>query len=155
VEETRRGDLAAGTDTVPARQRLLSAVLAVELLWLLLTAAVIVFLAAHLGPSDETVGNDPQIDRALVYVVPPLVLLVGLAILGARGAVDRFRGGQQHLGALSRLALWVTAAGNAVLAATIASSLYHAHASWMALGTVLLVAAALTMAGCAAAARRR
>src|SRR5437763_9302201 len=93
VEVTRRGHLAAGTEAVPARQRLLSAVLAVEVLWLLLTAAVIVFLAAHLGSAGETVGNDPEIDRRLVYVVPPLAALVGLALLGARGAVDHRRAG--------------------------------------------------------------
>jgi hypothetical protein len=137
---------------VPARQRLLSGALAIELVWLVLMAAVIVFLAAHLGDGSEEFGSDPATDRALLYVVPPIAAALGLALVGARQALDR-SGRAEPTTRISRLALWVTAAGNAGLLATIAASLYHAEASWMVLGGGLLVAVGLITAGCVRAAR--
>src|SRR5207248_1391900 len=68
-------DLRVEVREVPARRRVLSAALALELVWLMLTAAVVVSLAAHLGSADE-VGVDPASDRLLVYLVPPMTVVV-------------------------------------------------------------------------------
>jgi hypothetical protein len=137
---TRRGDLQAEVFAVAPRQRLLGAALALELAWLALTAAALVFLAAHLGSGGDDVVAAAQDGRFLVYVVPPVALLIGTSLVGAR------RG--------SRPALWGAAAANSALAATIAASLYHAEVSWMVLGSLLLVAVGLVTGGCVGGARR-
>ena len=148
-----RADPRAGMGVAPPRQRLLSAALAIELVWLALTAAVVVFLAAHMGDGSEEFGGDPSTDRVLVYVVPPVAAALGLALVGARQALDRQGRTGQPVTLLRRIGLWLSAAGNAGLMATIAASLYHAEASWMVLGAALLLVVGLVTAGCVRTAR--
>lgn len=148
-----RGDLQSGVGVVPPRRRLLSGALAIELVWLVLTAAVVVFLAAHLGGDADNVGGDPSTNRLLVYAVPMVTAVLALALLGARHALDRHEGSYPSVPPILRAALWVSGGGNAVLLVTIAASLYHAEASWMVLGGALLAAVGLVTAGCVRAAR--
>jgi hypothetical protein len=139
--------------TVPTRRRLLSGALALELAWLILTAAVVFFLAAHFGDGPDDVTGDVAVDRVLVYLVPPITAALALAIVGARRALDGGAWDGGHLTRSLRLAVWMTAAGNAGLAATIAVSLYHAEASWVVLGGALLVAVAVITVGLVRVAR--
>ena len=69
------------------RVRVLSAALSFELLSLLLVAASVVFFAAHLGPGSEEITGDATVRGVLLLVVPPIAVLVGLALMGARQAV--------------------------------------------------------------------
>ena len=142
----------AGVGSVPAPRRLLSFALAVEVAWVLLTAAVVLFLAGHLGDSSDRLSGDATGDRFLVYLVPPLAFVLVVALVGARQALGRGRE-RRRMPPTSRVALWMAAAGNAGLVAAVAVTLYHAQASWVVLGGVIAGLAALVTAGCARAAR--
>jgi hypothetical protein len=118
--------------------RILSAVLTLELLWLLLVTVSIVFLAAHLGPGAEEFTGDATVRGVLLTAAPVLAVLVGLALIGARQAIDHMTSKPTvPLGRTHRLALWVTAVANAAVVVTILVSLYHAHMTWLAVGLLL------------------
>jgi hypothetical protein len=135
--------------------RILSAVLALELLWLLLVTASVVFLAAHLGPGAEDFAGDATVRGALLTVMPPMAVVLGLAIIGARQAIDRVSAAPRHpLSGVLRLALWLTAAANAAVVVSILMSLYHAHATWIVVGLLLAVGLAAVAWACARTASR-
>jgi hypothetical protein len=124
--------------------RLLGAVLTLELLWLLLVTASIVFLAAHLGPGAEEFTGDATVRGLLLTAAPVVAVLVGLALIGARQAIDRVSSVPTvPLSRMHRAALWVTAVANAAVVVTILVSLYHAHMTWLVVG--LLLAAGLSI----------
>ena len=129
--------------------RVLSAVLSLELLWVLLVAASVVFLAAHLGPGAEEFTGDATVRGVLLVAAPPLAVVLGLALIGARHGVER-RGASpaQPLGRVLRLALWITAVANAAVVLSILTSLYHAHMTWVAVGLVLAVALSWVALAC-------
>ena len=121
----------------------MSAVLALELLWLLLVTASVVFLAAHLGADADDFPADPAARRLLLIALPPLAVILGLALIVARQAVDRrgaAPGGSSE--AMRRAALWVSAIANVAVVLSILTSLYHARMTWIVVG--LLLAAGLS-----------
>ncbi len=123
--------------------RVLSAVLAFELLWLLLVTASVVFLAAHLGPGAEEFTGDATVRRVLLIAVPPVAVVIGLGLIGARQAIDRVTATPHAtLSRIRRVALWLSAIVNAAVVASILTSLYHAHMTWIVVG--LLLAAGLS-----------
>jgi len=130
--------------------RLLSAVLALELLWLLLVAASIVFLAAHLGPGAEEFTGDATVRGVLLMAAPPVAIVFGLGLIGARQALEHFAAAPHApLRPVLRGALWLTAVANGVVVISILTSLYHAHPTWLVVG--LLLAAGLAAVGWACA----
>jgi len=145
----------AATTTTSNRTRVLSAVLAFELLWLLLVTASVVFLAAHLGADADDFPADPNLRRLLLLGLPPLAVLLGLALIGARQAVDRRAGNaDETLDSRRRLALWVSAAANVAVIVSIVSSLYHAHMTWVVVGLLLATGLALVAWACVRTARQ-
>ena len=122
------------------RARVLSAVLALELLWLLLVTSSVVFLAAHLGPGAEEFTGDATVRGVLLIAVPPVAVVVGLGLIGARQAIDRVTATPHAaLSSIRRVALWLSAIVNAAVVATILTSLYHAHMTWIVVGLLLAV----------------
>jgi hypothetical protein len=137
-----------------ATQRLLSAVLVLELLWLLLVAASVVFLAAHLTGSSEDVAGDPVPRRTLLLAVPVLSVGLGFALIGARQAVDRrATSPDEGLSRVLRSCLWLTAAANAAVVVTIVTSLYHARATWVVVGVLLAAGLSAVAVACMRTAR--
>jgi len=134
----------SGEETSSATgSRVLSAVLALELLWLLLVTASVVFLASHLGPGAEEFTGDATARGVLLVAVPPVAIVIGLALIGARQAIDRVTATPPApLSRFLRLGLWLSALANAVVVASILTSLYHAHMTWIVVG--LLLAAGLS-----------
>ena len=131
----------------PATQRLLSAVLVLELVWLLLVAASVVFLTAHLTGSSEDIAGSPVPRRTLLLAVPALAVGLGFALIGARQAVDRrVTPPAEGLSGVLRACLWLTAAANAAVVVSILLSLYHARTTWVVVG-VLLAAGLSAVAG--------
>src|SRR5436305_10932300 len=115
--------------------RVLSAVLALELLWLLLVTASIVFLAAHLGPEAEEFTGDATVRGVLLVATPPVAIVVGLALIGARQAIDHIAAAPDApLRPVLRGALWLTAVANGAVVVSILTSLYHAHPTWLVFG---------------------
>src|SRR5689334_129488 len=95
------------------RARILPAVLVLELVWLVLTTASVVFLAAHLGPGAEEFTGDKAARSVLLIAVPPVAVLVGLALIGARQAVEHVATAPHApLSGVLRLALWASAVAN-------------------------------------------
>ena len=136
------------------RARILSTVLVLELVWLALTAASVVFLAAHLGPRAEEFTGDKTVRSVLLLGVPPVAVLLGLALIGARQAVEHTAGAPHApLNGVLRLALWVTAAANTVVVVSIVTSLYHAHLTWFVVGVLLAAGLSAVAWTCARGAR--
>src|SRR4051794_37710028 len=131
----RFGMPVAGSTTrapLATSSRVLSIVLALELVWLLLVATSIVFLAAHLGAGTDEITGSPSSRRMLLIVVPPLTVALGLALIVARHAVDRRAASPDALlNRRQRLSLCVTALANGAVVLSIAISLYHAHTTWL------------------------
>jgi len=145
----------AATTTTSNRARVLSAVLVLELLWLLLITASVVFLAAHLGADADDFPADPALRRLLLLGLPPLAVVLGLALIGARQAIDRRAiSPGEDLDSRRRLALWVSAAANGALIVTIVISLYHAHMTWVVVGLLLAAGLAVVAWACVRTARR-
>jgi hypothetical protein len=139
----------------PTGYRLLSIVLALELVWLLLVAASLVFLAAHLGADADEITGGPNSRRMLLLTVPPLTVGLGLAVIGARRALERRVAAPEcSLRATLRLSLGLTAVANVVLMVSILTSLYHAHATWVLVGLALAAGLGLVAAACARAAHQ-
>jgi hypothetical protein len=143
--------------TVPATTgyyRLLSVVLALELVWLLLVAASLVFLAAHLGPDADEITGGPNSRRMLLLTVPPLTVGLGLAIIGARQGLDRRIDAPGSLLATPlRLCLGLTALANGVIVVSLLTSLYHARTTWFVVGLAIASALGVVAIGCGRAAR--
>ena len=136
------------------RARILSTVLVLELVWLALTAASVVFLAAHLGPRPEEFSGDKAVRGVLLVAVPPVAVLLGLALIGARRAVEHTASAPHApLNGVLRLALGVTAAANAVVVISIVTSLYHAHLTWFVVGALLATGLSAVAWTCARTAR--
>jgi hypothetical protein len=146
----------AGHRSATRWRRLLAAALHFELVWLLLVAVVIVFLASHPGSdSGEVTGNHTS-DLLLLLIVPPVALVFGAALLGARQAVDRLVAAPSEIPRRSRrAALWLAALGNAAVVVVILISLYHARTTWMVVGLGLALGMAVVTAGCVRATRLR
>jgi len=145
----------AGHRSAVRRRRLLAAALHFELVWLLLVAVVIVFLASHLGSDSGEVTGTRTSDLLLLVLAPPVALVVGAALIGARQAVDRLATApSEALRRSRRAALWLAALGNAAVVIVILISLYHARTTWMVVGLALAAAMALVTVGCVRAARR-
>jgi len=146
----------AGQRPATRRQRLLAAALHFELVWLMLVAVVIVFLASHLGSGSGEVTGNRTTDLLLLLIVPPVAVLFGAALLGARQAVDRLVAHPTEAPRRSRrAALWLAALANATVVLLILISLYHAHTTWLVVGLALAAAMVMVMAGCVRAARIR
>lgn len=136
------------------RTRILSAVLVLELLWLLLVTAAVVFLAAHLGPGTEKFTGDATVRGVLLVAVPPCAVIVGLALIGARQAVDRAAASPDApLSGVLRVALWLSAVANAAVVVSILTSLYHARVTWIVVGLLLAVGLSIVAMGCIGTAR--
>jgi len=134
--------------------RVLSAVLFLELIWLLVVAAALVFLAAHLGGGGDELTGDEVSRRLMLVTVPPIAVVVGLALIGARQSIDRKAvSPSEPLTRSRRAALWATALANGVLVVSIATSLYHARTTWLVVGTALAAAFSVVAAACVHAAR--
>ena len=134
--------------------RVLSAVLVLELLWLVLVAASVVFLAAYLSGDADEFPADPVARRFVLLVVPPLAVAFGLALIGARRAIDRRTASPTGpLDSMRRTALWLTAVANAAVVVSILTSLYHAHATWIVVGLVLAAGLSVVALACVRAAR--
>lgn len=143
-------DAASTTPTL----RALSAVLLLELIWLLLVASALIFLAAHLGGGTDEFAGDEVSRRLLLVSVPMVTVIGGLALIGARQAVDhRALSPTMSLTGRLRLALCVAALGNAVLVVSIATSLYHARTTWLVVGLAMAGAFAVVAAACVRMAR--
>jgi len=141
---------AAGTTAL----RVLSGVLLLELIWLLLVAASLVFLAAHLGGGADEFAGDEVSRRLLLITVPPITVVVGLALIGARQAVDhRAVAHDASLSRALRLALWGAAVANVAVVVSIATSLYHARMLWLIVGVALAVALSAVAVACVRTAR--
>jgi hypothetical protein len=133
----------------PTRLRVLSAVLALELVWVLVVTAAVVFLAAHLGADADDFPADPAARRFLLLLLPPVAVVIGLALIGARQAVERRAVTPvEPLSPLLRLALWVAAVANGVVVVSILTSLYHARMTWMVVGLVLAVGLTVVAIAC-------
>jgi hypothetical protein len=128
----------------------LSAALMFELLWLVLVVASVVFLAAHLGADADDFPADPVARRIVLAVVTPAAVIIGLALVGARQAVDRHAiSPGAPVDSLRRAALWLSAIANVALALTIVTSLYHAHMTWIVVGLFLVAALSSVAWACA------
>src|SRR4051794_36628564 len=118
--------------------RVLPAVLTLELVWLLLVTVSVVFLAAPLGPGAEEFTGDATVRGVLLVAVPPVAVLLGLALIGARQAVDRAGASPTTpLSRVHRIALWLSAVANVAVVVSILTSLYHAHTTWLVVGLLL------------------
>ena len=73
----------AGHRSAVRRRRLLAAALHFELVWLLLVAVVIVFLASHLGSDSGEVTGNRTSDLLLLVIAPIFGALVGYLVPGA------------------------------------------------------------------------
>lgn len=136
------------------RARLLAVVLTLELVWVLLVAAAVVFLAAHLGPGAEEFTGDATVRGVLLVGVPPVAVLLGLALIGARQGVERNAlDPTAPVSPVHRLALWVAAGANAVVVVSILTSLYHAQTTWLVVGALLAAGLATVAWTCARTAR--
>jgi hypothetical protein len=136
------------------RAHVLSAVLALELAWVLLTTASLVFLAAHLGPSAHEFTGDSTVGSVLLVAVPPLALLLGLALIGARHAVEHVATApHEPLSGVLRFALWISAVANAAVVVSIVTSLYQAHLTWFVVGVLLATGLSAVAWTCAHTAR--
>jgi hypothetical protein len=91
----------------------------------------------------------------LLLTVPPFTVGLGLALIGARQAVER-RGASLSPPLRPRLqvCLWLTAAANAAIVVSILTSLYHARATWVVVGLMLAVGLSLVAASCIRCTRR-
>jgi hypothetical protein len=137
------------------RARVMSAVLTLELLWLLLVTASVVFLAAHLGPGAEEFSSDATVRGVLLIAGPPVAIVVGLALIGARQAIDRVTAAPHaSLSGTLRVALWLSAIANAAVVLSILTSLYHAHMTWIVVGLLLAVGLSAVAWACVRAARQ-
>jgi len=143
-----------GDGAAPPKRRALSAVLALELVWVLVVTASVVFLAAHLGNDADDFPADPAARRLLLVLLPPVAVAIGLALIGARHAVERraLRPGVR-LGSMLRLALWLTAVANGAVVVSIFTSLYHARVTWMVVGVLLAAGLTLVAVACVRTAR--
>jgi len=147
----------ATPDAAPATTalRVLSGVLLLELIWLLLVASALIFLAAHLGGGTDEFTGDEVSRRLLLITVPPIAVVVGLALIGARQAADRRAlSPDLPLRATQRVALCVTALANGALVVSIATSLYHARTTWLVVGLVMAAAFSVVAVFCVRVARR-
>jgi hypothetical protein len=136
------------------RARILSTVLVLELLGVLLTTASVVFLAAHLGTGAEEFTGDKTVRGLLLVAVPPVAVFLGLALIGARQAVERVTAAPgEPLNGVRRLALWASAIANAAVVVSILTSLYHAHVTWFVVGALLAVGLSAVAWTCARTAR--
>jgi hypothetical protein len=137
-----------------AALRVLSVVLFLELIWLLVVATALVFLAAHLGGGGDELTGDEVSRRLMLITVPPISVAVGLALIGARQAIDqRAESPGEALTRGRRAALWGTAVANGALVVSIATSLYHARTTWLIVGTAMAAAFSVIAAACVRAAR--
>ena len=144
----------ASVHELPATQRLLSAVLVLELLWLLLVAASVVFLTAHLTGSSEDIAGSPVPRRTLLLAVPGLSVGLGFALIGARQAVDRrVTSHGESLSRVLRTCLWLTAAANGAVVVSILISLYHARTTWVVVGVLLAAGLSAVVVACMRMAR--
>jgi hypothetical protein len=135
--------------------KILSIVLVLELLWLLLVAASVVFLAAHLGPGAEEFTGDATVRGVLLIASPPVAVLLGLALIGARQAIDRAAlAPAVPLSGPLRLALRVSAVANGAVVISIVTSLYHAQTTWLIVGAGLATGLAAVAWACARTARQ-
>jgi hypothetical protein len=133
----------------PTRLRALSAVLALELVWVLVVTASVVFLAAYLGNDADDFPADPVARRLLLVLLPPLAVVIGLALIGARQAVERRAVMPvERLGSMLRLSLWLAAVANGAVVVSILTSLYHARMTWMVVGLVLAVGLTVVAIAC-------
>ena len=109
--------------------RVLTVALTLELLCVLLLTPVVVFFAAPIAP---------------------VAVLLALALIGARRAVERSAiADAAPLSRLQHAGLWVAASANAALVLSILTSLYHAHLTWVVVGLLLMAALAAVAWGCA------
>jgi hypothetical protein len=132
----------------------LAVVLTLELLWLLLVTASVMFLAAHLGPGSEEFTGDATVRVVLLVGVPPLAVVLGFALIGARQAVERSTGSAAApVSRWRRLALWLSAGANAIVAISILTSLYHAQTTWLVVGLLIAVGLTTVAWACARTAR--
>ena len=135
-------------------RRVLSAVLALEVLWLLLVVASVVFLAAHLGADADDFPSDPVARRVVLLAMPPVAVVLGLALLAARqGVENRALSPTEPLDGWRRGALWLSAAANLAVVVSIVTSLYHAHTTWIVVGVALASAFAVVAWACVRTAR--
>jgi hypothetical protein len=142
-------------ETSPTKARILSAVLVLELLWLMLLAASVVFLAVHLSGDTADFPADPIARRVVLVAVPPMAVIVGLALISARQAVDRrMVAPSVPLDSLHRGALLLTAAANVAVVVSIVTSLYHAHATWVVVGLGMTAGLIVVAVACVRAARQ-
>ena len=133
----------------PTKLRALSAVLALELVWVLVITASVVFLAAHLGNDADDFPADPAARRLLLVLLPPVAVVIGLALIGARQAVGRRAAAPvEPLGSILRLALWLAAVVNGAVVVSILVSLYHARMTWVVVGLLLAAGLSLVAAAC-------
>ena len=140
--------------TAPTALRVLSAVLLLELIWLLLVASSLVFLAAHLGGGTDEITGDAVSRRMLLLSVPPATVGLGLALIGARQAVEhRAASPSAPLSSTLRIALWVSALANTAIVVSIGISLYHARTTWILVGLGLAAALTAVTVACVRTAR--
>ena len=138
-----------GEASVPTGARVLSAALVFELLWLVLVAASVVFLAAHLGTDADDFPADPAARRVVLAVLPPAAVIIGLALLGARQVVERHAiSPSEPVDSLHRVALWVSALAHVAVVLSIVNSLYHAHMTWIVVGLLLVAVLSLVAWAC-------
>jgi hypothetical protein len=143
-------------DTEVARTgaRVLAVVLNLELLWVLLVTAAVVFLAAHLGPGAEDFTGDETVRGVLLVGVPAVAVVLGLALIGARRGVERSAlDPSAPLSRTHRLALWVSAGANAVVVGSILTSLYHAQMTWLVVGLLMAIGLGTVAWACGRTAR--
>jgi hypothetical protein len=135
--------------------RVLAGVLLLELIWLLLVASALIFLAAHLGSGPDEFTGDEVSRRLLLITVPPIAVVVALALIGARQAVDRRAPSPDTpLTPMLRVALCVSALANVALVVSIATSLYHARTTWLIVGLGMAAAFSAVAVACVRVARR-
>jgi len=140
----------------PRRSRALAAALTFELISLLLITASVVFFAAHLASRSDDFSGDATARGVLLVLVPPMAVVVGLALLGARQAVERAAAPDgPPLSTVLRVALWTATIANAAVVVSILTSLYHARTTWVALGFLLAAALSTVAWACARTARVR
>jgi nitrate reductase gamma subunit len=84
-----------------------------------------------------------------------LAIVMGLALIGARRAIDRRTASPSTpLDPMRRTALWLTAAANVAVVVSILTSLYHAHTTWIVVGLLLAAGLSLVAVACVRAARQ-
>ena len=158
MDDGGRGPIALAEDASSAltSSRVLSVALTFELLWLLLVTASVVFFAAHLGPRSDDFSGDATVRGVLLIAAPPVAVVVGLALVGARQGVERAATPNgPPLTRMLRVALWTAAIANAAVVLSILTSLYHAHTTWIAVGVLLASALSSVAWACARTARAR